>query len=93
MVYQSTMALKWFPVITLLIATPAAAGQSGSQQGEEQHPAPRRPLDRLKPGAAPCPGCATQAPGRPPLLEAPNAALVMIPARYEVEATEPGDWL
>ncbi|URW75968.1 hypothetical protein M9980_01690 [Sphingomonas donggukensis] len=62
--------------------TPASESSASSQHDAGQHQQQRRQNDKAKPGQGQCLGCVAPSTARPPLLEAPNRALMMIPAAH-----------
>lgn len=94
--YDAGVTLRWLFLALIVLALPlsaaaptcAVAAEPAAAQGQHeagQHQAPRR-SDKAKPSTGTCIGCVAPSTARPPMIEAPNRALMMIPATWHKTA-------
>jgi hypothetical protein len=93
------VTLRWFLLVLLVLATPvsivmpdcarAAEPAAGQHEAGQQHGQRKQPEKGKVPSGS-CLGCVAPSTATPPMIEAPNRALMMIPAGwYKTAATLP----
>lgn len=90
--YDASVTLRWLFLALIVLALPlsaavpacATAAEPAAQAQHEagQHQTPRRQGEKAKPSSGTCIGCVAPSTVTPPMIEAPNRALMMIPAAW-----------